>query len=174
MGADLLGSSFQYDDSTETGSTLLYDDYEMTKDKYIIIGALDGDDTHYTYMENQPGSIILFNAYLALLKGNHRIPYWGIVFMFCVYFVLGFRILGIPDIFKQAQSPKVEFKLSRIFLSSILKSWIKYSFFLAALSTFTYLTWHVVYDIFITATIFDIIKSVVLFYYTIQKRKEHV
>lgn len=173
MGADLLGSSFQYGDSIVSGSTILYDDKELTKGKYIVIGALDGGDTHYTYMENQPGSIILFNAYLALLKGNHRIPYWGLTFMFCVYFFLAYRILEAPTILKQNPPQKNDLKLSWRIASGILKSWIKYSIFLAALSTFTYLTWHVVYDIFITATIFDIMKSIVLLYYTINKRKEH-
>ena len=173
LGADLLGCSYQYGDSIEEGSRYLYDDPDLTRGKYIVIGAFDGDDTHYSYMENQPGPIILFNAYLALLHGNHRIPYWGLLFMFCVYFYLAFRIFRQPSIIRGDKITNHELIIRRLMLDSLVKSWVKYSIFLALLSTITYLAWHVVYDIFITATIFDFIKSSVSLYFIIQKKRKH-
>ena len=169
LGADLLGCSYQYGDSIETGSSYLYDEPNLTKGKYVVIGAFDGDDTHYTYMENQPGPIILFNAYLALLHGNHRIPCWGIFLMFCVYFYLAFRIFRRPSVSEENKAANNKLSISRLILANFAKSWVKYSFFLIVLSTITYLSWHVVYDIFITATIFDFIKSSVYFYYITKK-----
>ena len=161
MGADLLGSTYTYSGDTITGYRDLYDYPELTQDKYIVIGAFSGGDMHYSYMENQPGSAILFNAYLSLLHGHHIVSPWFFVLLLAVFYVMAYLILGnqtidafLTDIIPHGNYAITTFTRVIIFIVS----WVGYSLLLSILCIFTYLVMGEVYDIFITATVFQLIS----------------
>lgn len=44
--------------------------------KVVLIGDLTENDMHTTISANQPGPVVVYNAYLALVNGDHVIPFW--------------------------------------------------------------------------------------------------
>lgn len=154
MGMDLLGSTYTITGDTITGDSILYWSDDITRDKYIVIGAFSGGDMHYSYMENQPGPAILFNAYLSLLHGHHIVSLWLALLLFAAFFFLAWLILGNQTLetLIGGSSP-----IRRIF--AVIVSWIGYSMFLSILCVFTYLVMGEVYDIFLTATVFQFIST---------------
>lgn len=61
-------------------------DQDFTKDKYILIGDFE-DDRHMTYQGPITGTMISFNAYLAMMNGHHR---YSIVAFFVLWIVLSY------------------------------------------------------------------------------------
>ena len=175
MGMDLLGSTYTYNDTTIKGKVQLYDNPALFKGKYkdkyqgkyrgkyIVIGAFSGGDMHYSYMESQAGPVILFNAYLSLLHGHHMVSLWLFLLLLLVFFIMAYLILNdltIEVLLSKLPTPKnpVFAFFKRYFF--IFVSWIGYSLLLSILCIFTYLAMGEVYDIFITATAFQLISMV--------------
>lgn len=173
LGMDLLGSSFDYDGDTIKGNRELYDNPELTRDKYIVVGAFSSGDMHYSYLDNQPGPTILFNAYLALLHGHHCIS-WGVaLLLFVAFFILGFLIVGrqTMDSFIAAKTTgKSRWGKAGRRVLGVVVSWIGYSMFLTLLCIITYLWMGEVYDIFITATVFQLLTIVTNYVYKLKKK----
>lgn len=44
--------------------------------KVVLVGDLTENDMHTTISANQPGPVVVYNAYLALVNGDHVIPFW--------------------------------------------------------------------------------------------------
>lgn len=55
--------------------------------KVILIGDLTEYDMHTTISANQPGSVVIYNAYLALVNGDHVIPLWIYAFILLVLWI---------------------------------------------------------------------------------------
>ena len=146
LGADLLGE--------EAGSGMLDQWPEMTKDKYIAIGALVGDDIHSTYIGKMPGLVINVNAFLALMQGHHVVSWLLTLIMFVAFFVLTYLTLTQQSLNEVAQSLGTAKNRRYLLLLSGLCTWIGYSLFLTILCISTYLLMGEVYDIFITSTLF--------------------
>ena len=66
---------------------------EQIKDKIVVIGDFN-HDVHRTYLGYQPGSVICLNAYYALLRGEHLINWWFVIFLFFVYAGIAMLILN--------------------------------------------------------------------------------
>ncbi|MBR6191377.1 MAG: CHASE2 domain-containing protein [Prevotella sp.] len=66
---------------------------EQISDKIVVIGDFN-NDVHRTYMGYQPGSVICLNAYYALLRGEHLINWWFVLFLFFVYAGIAMLILN--------------------------------------------------------------------------------
>lgn len=60
-----------------------------TEDRIVLIGDFE-NDVHDTYVGAQPGSVILYNAYLSALDGHHCLPWWWRLSLFVIYFILSF------------------------------------------------------------------------------------
>lgn len=80
------------------GSDILkyYDEDDLailTKDRYIVIGNLK-DDVHDTYAGSRPGSVITFYAFRALMKGEHLVSWWVIVFFLVIYFCISLSLFS--------------------------------------------------------------------------------
>jgi len=164
LGMDLLGSNYVVNGDTIQGQDELYTSPELTRGKYIIIGSFNGGDMHYSYMENQPGPVILFNAYLALLHGHHRVSFWVFMLLYVAFFILSYLILSQQNLSVVIAGNKAsKYRVLRLGqqMLSIVVSWIGYSMFLTILCTITYIWMDEVYDIFITATLFQILSMVV-------------
>ena len=92
LGKDLLRCTFN--DSIK-GNEELYNPNMSTNGKYIVIGAFSGNnDKHYTYIGNQPGAIILFNAFLVLMRQGHHIHILVFLVMLLVFWWMSYYILG--------------------------------------------------------------------------------
>ncbi len=181
LGADLLGC---YNNDTSSIKGEIYDTPALTRDKYIVIGAITGNtDRHNTCIGDQPGAIINFNAYLALFNNNHYI-YWDIaILMFISFLFLSWCTISTPEerkkwislyftdnkFFRKCKKymnstfPRLSRRLGWLnkiinFLNKHFGTWFDFSLFLIVLFTCTYLIRGVVYDIFITATVFALIK----------------
>lgn len=175
LGMDLLGSKFIFGNDTIPGTPELYSNPELTKGKYIVIGAFSKGDMHYSYLENQPGPAILFNAYLALLHGHHIISFGVSLLLFVSFFILSFLILGRQTIdeaiAEEAGNNKIANTTRRIL--GVAASWIGYSMFLTMICAITYLWMGEVYDIFITATVFQLISIIVNQLYKFKRKSNH-
>jgi hypothetical protein len=55
--------------------------------KVILIGDLTENDMHTTIAANQPGPVVVYNAYLALVNGDHVIPFWVYALILLVLWV---------------------------------------------------------------------------------------
>lgn len=88
LGFELLDDSIA--DTGEKGEKILYGNTDFTKNKYIVIGAMDMDDIHNTYLGEISGPVIHLNAFLTLDKGKHKYSYLMLICMFITFFVLTF------------------------------------------------------------------------------------
>lgn len=55
--------------------------------KIILIGDLTDQDIHDTIVGAQSGTVIIFNAFLALLNGDNIIPFWVYLLLFVVFWL---------------------------------------------------------------------------------------
>lgn len=156
LGADILGN--------EEEKGLLYEIPELTKDKYVVIGAFQGDDIHATYVGSMSGPIINLNAYLSLMHKHHVVSISLAIIMFCAFYLLAYLTLTRQDMRRLADSmsQKQTYQVrSRIMALSVLFSWIGYSLFLTVLCVLTYVFLGEVYEIFITSTMFYLLSLAV-------------
>lgn len=156
LGADILGN--------EEENGLLYEIPELTKDKYIVIGALQGDDNHSTYIGPVSGTLINLNAYFSLLHNHHVVSGTLPIVMFFAFFVLAYLTLTRQDLRGFAETvtqQKSHLWRSRMIALSALCSWIGYSLFLSMLCILTYTFLGEVYEIFITSTMFYLLSLAV-------------
>lgn len=58
-----------------------------TKGKYVVIGDLT-NDVHVTYCGEKAGSVITYNAFLALMSGKHIVSLWVSLLMAVIYFLI--------------------------------------------------------------------------------------
>ncbi len=173
LGMDLLGCSYKFGIDSIQGSDELYSNPDLTRDKYIVIGAFSSGDMHYSYLENQPGPAILFNAFLGLLHQHHVISWSVFLLLFVSFFILSYLILGQQTLNVAIAGIKVKnnslLKAGQRTLS-IIVSWIGYSMFLSILCVITYLWMGEVYDIFITATAFQFLSIIIKLIYKSQNK----
>lgn len=90
LGKDILGDSTEPE---EENFSILEEDPELFKGKYVVVGSLYGDDNHSTYAGDLPGSLILYNAYLSLLKGRHLLSVPLLAVLFVIFFLISYTIL---------------------------------------------------------------------------------
>ena len=111
------------------------------ENKYVLIGDFE-EDVHSTYVGELPGVIINFDAYLALIKGHHKIKGGMVVILFVAFFLLAYQTL-------------TQSKFTWLFM------WIGYPVFLTILCFVVYCLYNEVYDILITTSLFYLMKTIV-------------
>ena len=89
LGKDILG----YPTDSEEGYSVLEDEPDLFRDKIVVVGSLYGDDNHSTYAGDMPGSLILYNAYLSLIKGRHLLSIPLLILLFVIFFLISYSIL---------------------------------------------------------------------------------
>lgn len=156
LGADILG------DDKQQG--LLDAQPDLTKNKYVVIGSLQGDDVHNTYVGDIAGPVINFNAFLSLLHRHHAVSPLLLIVLYVAFFILAYLTLTRRNLrgFSESILQKKPKRHKAIFvLLSLLCTWIGYSLFLMILCLSTYLFMGEVYDIFITSTLFYLLHLAV-------------
>ena len=88
---------------------------EQIDDKLIIIGDFK-NDIHTTFLGSQPGSSILFNAYIALTQGAHLVNWLYMGILFIIYIIIGLFYLSGHSFSSMCANPWLSIILS--FLST--------------------------------------------------------
>ena len=121
---------------------LLYNeriDSEPTKGKLIVIGSSKENDIHATYRGPIAGAIINLNAYKALMDGHHIVSLPFFLLLFISFFLFSYSILS----------------------QGTFCTWGNFSIYLTILCIITYCLLDEVYDIFITSSVFWLIKKMI-------------
>ena len=83
---------------------------ETVKNKIVLIGDFMERDMHKTVFGKTPGTIILLNAYLTLVKGDNIIPILFFPYLFICFFYLSYRVFNTDK-----KNSKIKDKLKSIF-----------------------------------------------------------
>ena len=148
---------------------LFKDEPDLASRKYVVIGSFYERDMHNTYKkEKVSGTVILFNAYLALLHGQHILSYCIGALLFMMFFVYSYLILSrrtLCDIISNNLKPTKEW--AKIIRASLLVIcyWFGFPACLTVVCAFTYLAEGKTYDILITSVAIQLIKMIVDLYY---------
>lgn len=136
LGSDILDTEEEVD----------WSDY--FKGKYIVIGSFAGDDIHTTYAGDLPGSLINYNVYLSLMKGQHKIPFALVIVYFLIFFAMAYLLLSGGA------------NASQSWTWVWAKLFVLYSLILTIVCIFVFMIWGQAHDIFITSTFFSIVDLV--------------
>lgn len=147
-------------------SSLIEVDTTLVTNKYIVIGDFYEKDKHNSYKGVVSGCIILFNAYLALLHGQHILSLWIGFLLFMLFFIYAFVILSrttLYEVFTQKTRPSSKWG-KRIFqMLLFLVYWFDFPILLVFLCAITYFVEGKTYDILITSLCFQFVKFIIDF-----------
>ena len=109
----LRSSDFTNGDYVKTGLGELVSILELSpevfslflQDRYVLIGDFE-NDIHPTYLNRQPGSLIIFNAYLHLALNRHILPVWYLVILYIFLYWIVWLRAG-----KKSRHLKITFKI---------------------------------------------------------------
>ena len=73
---------------------------DMMNDKIIVIGDFD-NDIHQSYVGDIPGPMIHYYAYLALMRGAHKVRLDYLIILFVIYFLIVRNLLGYRNVLHQ-------------------------------------------------------------------------
>ena len=137
--SDVLGKNPIHKNTTSMFSE--YKDY--TKDKYILIGDF-ANDRHITYTGEMSGTMINFNAFLAMKNGHHRYSIIAFLVLWIVFFYYSYQILTRAS----------------------TSSWFvfRYPFVLTVICFFCYM-FNEIYDVFVGSIILYLLRVCVDAYY---------
>lgn len=142
----------------------------LCKDRIVLIGSFFEQDIHTTVVGELPGVLINYNAYLALLNSDPRIPKLMLLLIFVVYLIMTSAIVfskGLTDII-----PDRLFKIDIRFIEIIL-TWFGYTFIMMLLCVLCYLFVGVYLDILIIASWFTLLETVFNILKSTRKLKTH-
>ena len=138
--------------STWRLSPELFDLY--IKDRYLLIGDFE-NDRHNTYLNKQPGTLILFNAYLHLHLDRHILSVWYLIIL---YIFLHWIVWLQKDKKKHHLKFKLKIKFFKPF--EIPVNILSVSLLLMIFSYFSSLVFNVNISIFHLITIFSIVDFI--------------
>ena len=174
LGMDLLADSLP--GTEERGNNLLYESPGLTKNKYIVVGALNGDDTHATFAGQMSGAVVNFNAFISLLNRHHIVSVTLLCILFVTFFFLSYLALSrkhLQDLLEGwTTTTKNKWQHRGLKALKMLSSWVGLSLFLTLLCIITYLLLGEAYDIFITSTLFYLLQKAVCLYDKIRGKKQ--
>ncbi len=161
---DLFGSEEPY--PTLTIDDLLVMDAQtlaaFVKDRIIVIGDFTDRDLHDTIYGKTPGSLILVNAYLALLNGDIYIQQGLVIVLFIAFILLTYLALYPQKYIKNWLTRRFKLKAS----------WAKYLFdlmayfvILALISIGSFFIYNTHLNVFFLALEIHLLGRVALFFY---------
>lgn len=131
----------------------------LVKDRIVVIGDFREDDIHDTYLGKIAGPVINVNALEALRNNELEIPWWLIVFLFCLYTIM--TILTVLPYHHNNLIKRWLEKISRQSkLFGYLLSFMGYSFILTAIAIIVYLASDLDINVFIPSIWFTIIVGI--------------
>lgn len=139
---------------------------EEIKDKYILIGDFE-QDVHNTFRGEVSGTELMFNSYISLIKGDHRVSFWLFLWLFVVFTILAYLTIEkkqLKDLVFLSTSDKKSMKYRIIKVLSKLThicTIIGFPMFLTFYCLLTYVIWNEVYDILVVVSLFYILSFAV-------------
>ena len=148
------------------GSDLLSDEESLSRDnllkeKYIFIGDMVLTDTHETVMGGMQGVVILANTFTSLMKRQHIIPFTVKITLLIIFFLFAYQIYTEKSLFMRIVEWRNKRGLDSFPTLGLVFSYFTYSFTLSTTCLLFYHIYGVAYDIFITATLLQIIDYIV-------------
>jgi CHASE2 domain len=142
---------------------------ESAKGKIVIIGDVFVNDQHDTVLGEQPGPMIVVNAYLSMLKGQATITWKGSFLLFLFYYIFSRRtILMTNEVSKtNTTSPAPKF----------LRFILKYVSYLVVFSAFSILLYQLLgkhFQILLFAFYFNGLEYLIKRYDGLRKRIEKI
>lgn len=131
---------------------------EQIRNKIVVIGDFE-NDKHDTYVGPQPGSVICLNAYYALLRGDHMISGWTMLFfatMAVLYYFLALSYL---------EGKALQFYVKNAWLK-IAFSLLNTGFILWAIAFAVYIIFDIVYCVWIPIGLFSFLDFCISIYYS--------
>lgn len=144
LGSDLLDNYSEEDIAT------------LTDKKYIVIGDMV-EDVHDTYSGLKPGSVILFYAFQALMKGKHFVFLGLWMILAIMFFLISLSQFSHRSLMEQI--PYVHRSKSKILHFAL--SFVEYTFILAAIAMLLSVIWGVSISILVPSTYFSIQKMII-------------
>ena len=121
---------------------------DFFSNKFIVVGSFIGDDIHTTYAGDLPGSLINYNVFLSLLKGQHKIPLGLILVYFIIFFTMAFMLINGNE------------GITQPWAWIWAKLFVLYSTILTFVCIFVFMIWGQGHDIFITSSLFSIVDVI--------------
>jgi hypothetical protein len=140
----------------------IYDQY--LKNRFILIGDFENDQ-HNTYLNKQPGTLILFNAYWHLAQGGQLISFWYLLILYL--FLYGIVWL---ETHKKTVVYQHKLKLPYFEVFIIPVNIITISILLIGFTYVSALLFHVNISIFHLIALFSLIDTVKFFINKLEKR----
>lgn len=125
---------------------------KMAKGKYVVIGDLT-NDVHVTYCGEKAGTVITYNAFLALMSGKHIVSLWVSLLMAVIYFLISMaQFKGWSMIPLSKSRPR-----SLVFICSLFE----YTMLLTIVVVVMDLCWDVYLSVIVPSLYFTIQKMIV-------------
>jgi len=138
----------------ETAATLI-------KNRIIIAGDFLENDMHETIHGTMAGPLIHLNAYLNLIREQNRISIGFLVFLFLCYFIFSWFLFS--------PHRKLSFlwleRLQNSKFGGLVVDYLKYAFFLLAMSVLSYLLFGIHLNVLILSLYISIVENAVEFLY---------
>ena len=127
------------------------------ENKYILIGDYISD-IHHTFVGEMSGTAILFNAYIALVEGKHRISWPIMLVIFTLLTVLSYWILSINPF----EPKKPVTSCTQLFWEFVRRLFVlfylKIGVLVGVFCCITYFWQNTIYNIFITSSCMAVLK----------------
>jgi len=124
------------------------------QNRYLIIGDFENDN-HLTYLNTQPGSLILFNAYLHLHHNRQILPVWYLILFYIFLHWIVWLQAG-----KRSRELKLRLKIKYFETFEFPVNILSVSFLLIVFSTLSSLLFNVNISIFHLIAIFSLVDLV--------------
>ena len=132
------------------------------ENKYILIGDYISD-IHHTFVGDLSGTAILFNAYIALVEGRHRIGWHIMIVIFLLLSSLSYYTLSLNPFVPKRPSPEIKsWPKLKLLWGLVCRLWgwfyVKIGLFVGVFCCFTYIWQNTIYNIFITSSCLVVLK----------------
>ena len=124
------------------------------QNRYILIGDFE-NDIHITYLNRQPGSLILFNAYLHLHLNRHILSIWYLIILYSFLYWIVWLQAG-----KRSRHLKLTLKIKYFEPFEFPVNILSVSFLLIIFTYLSSLLFNVNISIFHLIVIFSLVDSV--------------
>ncbi len=109
--------------------------YSQIADKIIVFGDFYTYDSHETLLGEQPGPLIVANAYLSMIQGVPRLKFLDGVLIFLLYFVSSLYVL----FWRPNRRKLYAFNLDRFWVGKFVMKYLSYLLIFSLYSIFLYL-----------------------------------
>lgn len=132
----------------------------LVKGKYVIIGDFCLNDMHECVQGEISGPLITANSFISLMNGRHRVSLIYALLMCCLFFIFAYTIYSEKSLYCliSRHYPNCLPGKNSTFVKHFI-SFMGYTTILSAIALFSFYKMHIVYDIFITAIIIELLES---------------